>query len=328
MLHLGKRVSRELVLRRRLGAGAMGEVWAAYHEGIRREVAVKFILDDAVQQIPNAGKRFLREAVNAARIRSPHVVQTFEYAFTPEGIPYIGMELLEGESVEDRLARQGPLSVYETSLVLRHIGSALDVAHGLGIMHRDIKPQNVFLTMDRRRGLQAKVLDFGNAKSLINPVVSGLSSPGMLAGSPAYVSRDLLLDPTELDHRADLWALGVTAFKCLTGKLPFQGRLMMDTVHSIIDGQLRRPSKLRPELGLQGDTWFARVFAEEAELRPASGAEMADSFDDALGIPRRRSSITSLVPPRGIDQGRVVRWAMVAAATLAASGIAFAAYAM
>jgi serine/threonine-protein kinase len=305
----------------------MGEVWAARHDAIRREVAVKFILADAMREIPNAGKRFLREAVNAARIRSPHVAQTFEYAFTPDGTPYIAMELLDGESVEDRIQRQGPLSLYETSIVLRHIGSALDIAHDLGIMHRDIKPQNVFLNHDGRRGLQAKVLDFGNAKSLVAPVVANVSSPGMLAGSPAYVSRDLLLDPAALDRRADLWALGVTAYKCLTGDLPFRGRLLMDTVQKIIDGELRAASSLRPELGPQCDAWFERVFAEESDLRPQTGAEMADSFAAQMGLPEHRRSSPSLAPLRVANDGGLMRWLLVAAATLAASGIAVAAYA-
>jgi serine/threonine-protein kinase len=326
MLHPGQRVSRELVLLRRIGAGAMGEVWAARHEGIRRDVAVKFILAEALQQVPKAGKRFLREAVNAARIRSPYVVQTFEYAFTPEGTPYIAMELLDGESVHDRLERQGPLSIYETSLIIRHIGQALDSAHELGIIHRDIKPQNVFLSMDGRRGLQAKVLDFGNAKSLVAPVVTNVSSPGLLAGSPAYVSRDLLLDPDDLDHRVDLWALAVTAFKCLTGDLPFRGRLLMQTVQKIIDGELQSASALRPELGHQCDAWFERVFAEQADLRPRTGAEMADTFDAQMGIAHQRPAFGSIAPRRFNDNA-FVRWALVAAATLAASGVAFAAYA-
>lgn len=322
MLYPGFRVSRELVLLRRLGEGAMGEVWAAHHEGIRREVAVKFILTDAVKAVPHAGKRFLREAVNAARIRSPYVAQTFEYAFTPDGTPYIAMELLDGESIHDRIKRQGPLSVHETSVVLRHIGSALDIAHGLGIIHRDIKPQNVFLNLDTRGRLHAKVLDFGNSKSLIAPVVSDVSSPGMLAGSPAYVSRDLLLDPDDLDHRADLWALGVTAFKCLTGDLPFRGAALMETVQRIIDGELRAATSLRPELGPQCDAWFERVFAEESALRPQTGAEMAASFAAQMGVvePRRRASIA---PLRAASSSSLVRWGLVAAATATATGIAF-----
>ncbi len=327
MLQTGLRVSRDLVLLRRLGTGAMGEVWAAQHEGIRREVAVKFILDDALQQIPNAGKRFLREAVNAARIRSPYVAQTFEYAFTPDGIPYIAMELLEGESIHDRIKRQGPLSLYETSIVLRHVGAALDTAHGLGIMHRDIKPQNVFLSLDGRRGLQAKVIDFGNAKSLVAPVVANVSSPGMLAGSPAYVSRDMLLDPDDLDRRADLWALGVTAYKCLTGDLPFRGHFLMETVQKIIDGELRPSSSLRAELGPQCDSWFERVFADASGLRPQTGADMADSFAAQMGIVHQQRVSASFAPPRRANDNAVIRWALVAMATVAASGIGFAAYA-
>ncbi len=326
-MHPGSRISHDIVLERRLGEGSMGEVWVAQHHGLRRRVAVKFILDEAVQRVPHAATRFLREAVNASRIRSPNVVQTFEYALASDGTPYIAMELLEGESLDERL-RRGPLSVEETSVVLCQVGSALDTARTLGIVHRDIKPQNLFLCRDGHE-LVTKVLDFGNAKSVIEPMGVDVSSPGMLAGSPAYVSRDMLLDPDDLDHRVDLWALGVTAFKCLTGELPFKGRLLIDTVQAIIDGDLRQASSLRPSLGPQCDAWFERVFAEEPALRPQSGQEMADSFAAQMGVRALSEAPSPRVPalPPPARAHSAMRWAMVALATVAATGVALAAYA-
>jgi serine/threonine-protein kinase len=292
-------------------------------------VAVKFILDDALQTVPNAAKRFLREAVTASRIQSRHAVETYDYAIAPNGVPYITMELLKGESVKSRLERGGPLSIFEVSVLLDQVGQALDAAHALDIVHRDIKPENLYIDFDHRDGLQFKVLDFGNAKSLVSPVVSNVSSPGMLAGSPAYVSPDLLLDPDDLDGRADLWALGVTAFKCLTGELPFQGQNLMQTVQAILDGELRRPSRLRPGLDPACDAWFAAVFSELPPQRPQSGRDMAASFRAYMSVaslPVIRAPLTPIAP-RAQPARRVIRWALVAAAALAATGIAFATYA-
>jgi serine/threonine-protein kinase len=211
------------------------------------------------------------------------VVAILDYDEMHDGTPYIVMELLEGESLEDRLLR-GPLGVQEAGDVLRQVGKALDAAHQMGIVHRDIKPGNVFLAQTEH-GCLVKVLDFGYAKSIDSAAVScELSSPGMLAGSPAYVSRDLLIDPSALDHRADLWALTVTIFKCLTGDLPFKGEWLGETCEAIIEGRLRRASKLRTELGPRSDAWFSRAFSFDPADRPASGLALSHSFDEQMWI--------------------------------------------
>jgi serine/threonine protein kinase len=305
MLKSGRHISSELTLSRRLGGGAMGEVWLARQSTLGTDVAVKFILDHHLQNDPSAAGRFRREALSAARIHSAHVVSILDHSQTEDGTPYIVMELLEGECLDDYIAREGPLSPEQTAEVLRQVGAALDAATELGIVHRDIKPQNIFVTAEPDGSrLRVKVMDFGNAKSVTSPVEAGLSSPGMLAGSPAYLSRDLLLDPDDLDHYADLWALGVTAFKCLTGDLPFRGDWLPDTIDAILEGRLRRPTKLRPELSGSCDLWFGRVFSFDRADRPACGDEMAQSFAEAVGVDAAPSPALSTPNPSRAAQSR------------------------
>jgi serine/threonine-protein kinase len=283
VLHEGLRVSDELQLSRRIGFGSMGEVWIARHVTLATDVAVKFIHDEALRTIQAAEERFRREAENARYIQSQHVVSVFDYARMSDGTPYLVMELLEGETVEDILEAQGPLAMEEVADLLWEVGAALDAAHALGIVHRDIKPANVFAHQGPE-GRVFKVLDFGNAKLIAQSFGSNLSSPGIVAGSPAYVSRDVLLDHNDLDRRVDLWALGVTAYKCLTGELPFRGTSINDTCEAIVEGKLRKASRSRGELGTAADEWFARVFSFDPRERPNTGAAMATSFVTALGL--------------------------------------------
>src|SRR5262249_27231176 len=153
----GARVTHNIQLARLLGQGGMGSVWAANHITLRTQVAVKFVLDDWSSDQETLG-RFSREATAAAQIKSPHVVQIFDHGVFA-GLPYIVMEMLEGEDLERRIAR-GPLSLGELSPILQQVGKALSAAHAIGIVHRDIKPANVFLTAPGGE-LVVKLLDFG-----------------------------------------------------------------------------------------------------------------------------------------------------------------------
>jgi serine/threonine-protein kinase len=158
----GAVIGANLRLRRMLASGGMGSVWEADHLGLRTQVAVKLIAD-VLSVEPTVRKRFALEAEAAAQIRGPHVVQILDHGVTDQGIPYIVMELLIGESLGSRLKRVGRLDLAETFVIVNQTSKALARAHSLGFVHRDIKPDNLFLT-ESNDELFVKVLDFGIAK--------------------------------------------------------------------------------------------------------------------------------------------------------------------
>ncbi|MBM4373866.1 MAG: protein kinase [Deltaproteobacteria bacterium] len=263
-------------LSRPLGEGAMGKVWVADHLTLGTEVAVKFISAELAAQHPDIVKRFEREASVAARIKSPHVVQTFDRGVTDDGTPFIVMELLEGQSLWDML-EAGPLALRDTADIVLQVARALRRAHELGIVHRDIKPENVFVSKSDD-GVFCKVLDFGIAKQASLPVLEGLTSPGTLIGTPEFMSPELFTSAAEADERADLWALAVTAYQCLTGEYPFPGKTLGVLCAQLLRGEFEPPSRHRAELGAAVDAWFARAFARDPADRFASARELAHTF--------------------------------------------------
>ncbi len=271
-----------------LGRGAMGEVWRAEHVRLGSSLALKLI-DPALLTESDADvrrelfSRFEREARAAATLESNHVVRVTDHGFDG-GVPYIAMELLQGETLADRLERQGRLSWDATLLVVQHVARALARAHEAGIVHRDLKPDNVFLVRTDDGDL-AKVLDFGIAKLLRSPldVAQGATSKGQLLGTPLYMSPEQASGSLEIDHRTDLWALAVIAFECLTGRLPFVGNSIGDLVLSICARPLPVPSQVEASLPGEVDAWWARAAARERDQRFGSALELAEGLRAALG---------------------------------------------
>jgi formylglycine-generating enzyme required for sulfatase activity/predicted Ser/Thr protein kinase len=289
----GGRLNDDITLLRALGRGAMGEVWLAESHTFGTPIAVKLPAADADD---SAVDRLIEEGRTAARIESAYAVRIFEQGFARDGTPYLAMEYLNGETLQERLEEHGPLLLDELARILEQVAEAIDEAHRLGIVHRDIKPHNIFLS---DRG--AKVVDFGSvrrgeASTAVRPQAEvfrrrkRMTAPDCVVGTPAYLSRDVLLDPTAIDAHVDLWALGVTAFKALTGTLPFRGEGIAHTCEAIIGGRMRRASKLRVGLQPGYDAWFARVFSHDRARRPRSAREMAEGFAALLrGAPQRRA---------------------------------------
>ncbi|MBW2529295.1 MAG: serine/threonine protein kinase, partial [Deltaproteobacteria bacterium] len=262
--------------------GSMGQVWLAEHESLKTKVVVKFIAEDLLESRPDARGRFEKEASTTARIKSPHVIQIFDYGEMESGTPYQVMELLQGESVGDRIDREGHIPPTDVGEILRQAGNALDLAHGHGIIHRDIKPQN--LNIEYVHGeLHVKVLDFGIAKrTLDDSSQENLTLPGMVVGTLEYLSREVVSGSDQADYRVDLWALAVVAYKALTGQLPFTGPGMVQICTAIREGKFRRPSKIRPELPPAIDNWFMRAFFPDPEGRFTSATQMARAFKEAI----------------------------------------------
>jgi formylglycine-generating enzyme required for sulfatase activity len=283
-------VNERVKLLQPLAGGAMGSVWRAYHDGLRTQVAVKFLADMGSASRKWAAKRFTMEASAAAQIHSPHVVRMLDHGVSSDGTPYIVMELLQGRSLDDYIKERGHLDLAETADIISQAAKALQAAHGLGVIHRDIKPSNIFLS-EPHGELLVKVLDFGCAKQTRSPQQSSVTEPGMIVGSPGYMCRDTLIAKSSMaDPMVDLWALAVVAYRCITGVLPFRGPEVQDVCAAIVRGTFARPSSLQPNLGPRVDAWFLRALAKEREKRFADARELSTSFAELAkteGRPRR-----------------------------------------
>ncbi|WP_437650886.1 serine/threonine-protein kinase [Sorangium sp. So ce362] len=283
-LHTGQMVTPALRLVRILRRGGMGSIWVADRLSLKAQVAVKFMSPEFADD-PGYVERFRREAVAAAQITSPHVAQVLDHGLTAEGMPYIAMELLRGEDLRARIRRLGRLPLGEVARIVAQTAKALGQAHRLGIVHRDIKPDNLFLTeVDGETFV--KVLDFGIAKRARD---LGVTSTGNVVGTPLYMSPEQLISSQDLDFRADLWALGVVAYHAITGQAPFGGDTLVALTLSVHTGKFRPPSALRPEAPPALDDWMRKALQFDPSARFGSAREMADALERALSS-RKRSA--------------------------------------
>jgi eukaryotic-like serine/threonine-protein kinase len=264
-------------LEREIGRGGMGAIWLAHDPQLRRRVALKLMRTDQTTS-PSSRSRFEREAMAIAQIRNPHVVQVYDYGID-EGRPYIVMELLEGEDLDARLQRHTKLSIPAVLAVLSQAAKALSTAHAAGIIHRDLKPGNIFLARSEADE-SVKILDFGVAS--IATTLAGeaghATRVGTLLGTPHYMSPEQARGSKQLDHRSDLWSLGVVAYRALTGQHPFTSDSLGDLIVRICTDTPIAPTKIAPELAPEVDQFFERALAKDPEQRFQSAREMAAAF--------------------------------------------------
>ncbi|KYF66258.1 serine/threonine-protein kinase, partial [Sorangium cellulosum] len=276
-------IADKLHLLRPLGQGGMGVVWAARHLALDTDVAVKFIRPERAAESPALVARFQREARATARIAHPHVVQVMDYGVVDGAVPYLVMELLRGFSLAELLERGGRLSFATARSLAQQVGSALESAHERGIVHRDIKPHNVFIT-EGSEGypLFVKVLDFGVAKlagDAAAPAASpALTETGVVIGSAPYMSPEQLEGSKDVDLRSDLWSLGVVLYETLTGALPFQGSSFVAVGAAVLKGKFRPATEQRPGLPPSIDDWFAKALSVDPGCRFQSAREMVEAF--------------------------------------------------
>jgi serine/threonine-protein kinase len=286
-LEQGTMVTSNVRLKSLIGRGAMGEVWLADHEGLKTPVAVKFVLDrkgEGSTEAQEAQERFAQEAALAAQIKSAHVVQKFDHGVTEDGTPYIVMEYLEGEQLGELLARQPKLPLPQVLKIVSQTAKALQSAHKQGVVHRDIKPDNIFLST-RDDELHVKVFDFGVAKktkveapepgTLPKEAELGITNDGVMVGTPEYMSPEQVMSAKKVDHSADLWALAVVAYVALTGELPFKGDDVGELCVKLLEGDFSPPSTVSMELPPEVDMWFASAFAKNRDDRFQTAREMA-----------------------------------------------------
>jgi eukaryotic-like serine/threonine-protein kinase len=307
-LREGRLVGDRYSLEALIGRGGMGEVWRARHVALKTPVAIKF-LRGAPSPSERAKQRFLTEAQVTANLRTRHAVQVFDFGVLDEGLPYLVMELLVGETLDRRIARKGRLSVESTSLILQKAARALERAHALGIVHRDFKPENVMLVADEEEGgEQVKVVDFGIAKlvgdldatvkaamcSLVQTraptgaAVLDRTTGGV--GTPQYMAPEQVEDSALVGPAADIWAFGVVAYECLTGRRPFEDESMGRLLLQVLAAAPTAPSAIAavPKLF---DDWFRVACAREPgdrfpDIATAAGALAVALDRSALDLSR------------------------------------------
>ncbi len=255
----GKVLAGRYRLFNKLGQGGMGSVWRAEHLTLGSPLAIKLI-DSGIAQSSEALGRFKREAQAAAELRSAHVVQIFDFGVDGD-VPFIAMELLEGESLARRLEHVHRLTPGQVAHILTQVGKALQRAHQAGIVHRDLKPDNIFIVRESDDEL-VKVLDFGIAKKLDSlSTSSGVkTNTGAMLGTPYYMSPEQALGQSNIDRRADIWSLGIIAYECLTGSRPFEKDTLGALLMAICNDPLPTPSRIA-NVPTGFDAWFARAAA-------------------------------------------------------------------
>jgi serine/threonine-protein kinase len=265
-------------LARRVGEGGMGIVWAAMHVITRKSVALKILKVTGKEHV----QRFLREARIAGALRHPNVVEVYDILQLSDGAPVMVMDLLTGESLADRLERQGPLPLHELAAILASVASAVRSAHALGIIHRDLKPENIFLSASEanKSGVSIKVLDFGIAKLTAREgeaaKTAGLTSTGAVMGTPYYMAPEQVFGEKTIDSRADVWAMGCIIYECLAGHRPIAGDNFGQIFKAIATGEITPLERVAPGVPPDVASLVSRMLSRDREKRPRDLGEVQD----------------------------------------------------
>lgn len=319
----GAVLSERYVLSRRLGGGAAGNVWLARDRRLGVDVALK-LLRAEVAQVTGMVERFTQEAALSLRMLSPNVVKVIGGG-TASDVPYIVYEELDGEDLATKLMRSKRLSLGEMSTVVVHLCRGLARAHRVGVLHNDIKPENIFLTKDTSGNLLAKILDFGVAELMKQ---RDPSEQHEIVGTLEYIAPEVFLGKIAPSPQSDLYSAGVVAYECCTGRCPRPATSVGELIVAFSEEAIEPPSSLRLEVTPELDAWFARALHDDPEERFESAKAMAEALHAAMttvsdrGSSRRlidaelregaRASISpaeqrpttsySLIPGRGPDQ--------------------------
>ena len=299
---IGSVIAAKYRIEAALGQGSRGTVYRALQIDLERDVALKLV--SGVDEDGRA--RFLREARLAADVRHPCVAEVFDAGVTEDGTPYCAMELLQGETLAARIARKGPIGAREAVGILAGICSAVAAVHGKGLVHRDIKPGNIFLAQRQDGGVDPKLIDFGIAKridlgaevvrrvhtarGLGGPRAPAPTAPGVVLGTPLYLSPEQIMGE-KLDGRSDVHALGATLYEALSGGPPFPGEDAQSILGRILSEAPEPLGQRAPEAGIPEalDREVLRALAKDPAERHASAADFANALWTALAVTRRDS---------------------------------------
>ncbi|MGC4121290.1 MAG: protein kinase [Myxococcales bacterium] len=272
----GRVVGERYRILRKLGQGGMGVVYEAEHVGVGQKVAIKF-LHATFSGDAEVARRFHNEAKSYAQIVHPHAVQLHDFGRDADGNLYICMEYLEGCDLKRTLAREGRLPVKDALDVVQQVADVLGTAHARGIVHRDLKPENLMLSRELR-GYHVKVLDFGLAR--LADSATGMTAPGMVCGTPRYMAPEQS-EGLPLDHRVDIYALGLVLFETLTGTHPFDAPSISETLRLQRTAPVPHLWESAPELRLERvDAAIQRATAKRPDARFGSMLDFVRAFSD------------------------------------------------
>ncbi len=319
MARPGELIGDKYRLVRLLEEGGMAAVWEAEQVALETRVAVKLLSVDG-GWLSGSRTRFLEEARIAAGVKHRNVVQTLDFGATDDGTPFIVMELLEGESLADRVAAEAPMSVEDALALVDQILGALAAAHAVGIVHRDLKPENVLFTRDTD-GSYPKLIDFGISKDLAPTRDRDPSEPGMILGTPEFMAPEQAAGLATVDHRADLYAVGIVLYEMLSGELPYEG----DDPNRVRLQVLRGGAPTLRERGVDVPVGLSDAVARAMAIEPSARFEDAESMRAALRAlrpgaapppsrrPLRIPDLDPRDPERASSRGR---WTLAALAGL------------
>jgi serine/threonine protein kinase len=296
---IGTVVRGKYRIKARLGEGGMANVYKAHHELLDELRALKVIKPELASDNEFMG-RFKNEAIMARKLNHPNAVRVDDLDIAEDGLPFIAMELVVGDTLKTLVQRIGPMPVSLVLDIASHVCEALDAAHKLGLIHRDIKPENIVL-IPQREGLPvAKILDFGISRLREETAGNkGLTQTGMVIGTPEYMSPEQALGKrgSEIDGRSDLYSLGIVMYRMLTGELPFQADTTVEMILQHLKTIPKPPHQAKPELATPESVSaiVMKALEKDRDKRYPTGAEMA------AAIKKARGSVT--LASRKIDWG-------------------------
>lgn len=321
-VQIGDIVAGKYRIERSIGRGGIGVVVAAHHLALDEPVALKFIGVNLASE-REVVQRLLREARATFRLRSKHTVRVLDADELPSGAVYIVMELLDGKDLRAELDARGPLPEAEVVTHVLQACDALEEAHTLGIVHRDLKPHNLFLAKQRSGPSIVKVLDFGMSK--IDPAffeAGPLTLPETALGTPRYMAPEQWRSASTVDHRADIWALGVVMYELATGKVPLQGMPLAERQARMLAGAIPSPRDVRPDVSEAMARVIGRCLKADPKGRWPSVAHLATALRDAHPSLRGKiaradvtmSDVTAVVPTQDMAEQAARAFAGVASA--------------
>ncbi|MCB9620630.1 MAG: protein kinase [Sandaracinus sp.] len=281
----------DYVLAARVADGAMGRVYEGRHVESKQRVAVKVLHDDVARD-QVAVERFKREHETAAEMDHPGIVKVIDFGETGDGSWFLTMEYLEGEELSRALEKSGPMPVARLVRILCQLCEALDHAHSYGFVHRDLKPDNVFLARSEQ-GDEVKVLDFGSVK-LQMETGAKLTAFGTTLGSPYYMSPEQAMGKLDVDQRTDVFAAAAIAWEMATGKVAFEGANVAQILMKIVNEDPAPPGQLRPGVPASFDDAVLRGVKKDKTQRPSSAGELAREVVKSLGLSADPKAVAAL----------------------------------